>query len=105
MYLIECFSHNVAAAMLVSQTNPVEVKLFSYVFKHFLGCNKGSINLLLVVNSLLSSCCSIMIVLILYFRCQALFGKLHVSTKGTIEDNGAGFLQVLIFISVVCWSF
>ncbi|KAL9978494.1 hypothetical protein ACROYT_G016017 [Oculina patagonica] len=27
-------------------------------------------------------------------KCTALFGKLHVSTKGTIEDNGAGFLQV-----------
>lgn len=27
-------------------------------------------------------------------KCSALFGKLHVSTKGTIEDNGAGFLQV-----------
>ncbi|XP_068725085.1 poly(ADP-ribose) glycohydrolase-like isoform X1 [Montipora capricornis] len=27
-------------------------------------------------------------------RCSASFGKIHVSTKGTIEDNGIGFLQV-----------
>ncbi|KAK2566418.1 Poly(ADP-ribose) glycohydrolase [Acropora cervicornis] len=27
-------------------------------------------------------------------RCCASFGKIHVSTKGTIEDNGTGFLQV-----------
>lgn len=27
-------------------------------------------------------------------RCNTLFGKLHVSTSGTIEDNGTGFLQV-----------
>lgn len=27
-------------------------------------------------------------------RCTTLFGKLHVSTGGTIEDNGTGFLQV-----------
>lgn len=26
--------------------------------------------------------------------CSATFGKLHVSSRGTIEDNGAGFLQV-----------
>ena len=44
--------------------------------------------------------CSITFALNLYFRCSALFGKLHVSTKGTIEDNGAGFLQVL-FLSLL----
>ena len=38
----------------------------------------------------------------LYFRCQALFGKLHVSTKGTIEDNGTGFLQVPYVFSLLC---
>ena len=57
-----------------------------------------------VVNSLLSNCYLIPLLSNLYFRCPALFGKLHVSTKGTIEDNGAGFLQVLLFITVVCWS-
>ena len=35
----EAFSHDVTAAMLVFQTNPLGVKLYSYV-KTFFCCNK-----------------------------------------------------------------
>lgn len=27
-------------------------------------------------------------------KCPSTFSRLHVSTRGTIEDDGAGFLQV-----------